>query len=361
MVGVSRRGKLPTVKEVAQHAGVSPMTVSRTLAGGANVRPDLQERVLAAVSELGYRRNENARTLRPGQASGLIGVAITNLGNPYYGNFALGVEEAAAETGRRIVLGNTGGDPARERQLVADFLGRQVEGLVLVPSGGPSDHLRPERLGDVPLVLASRRIYGLDVDVVLLDDVGGAYRGTLALLDAGHKRIGYLGNVSSAFTGTRRYEGYLRALEERGIHPDPDLVRPRAARCGIRQRCDSASSRSRRAADRDLQREQPEQHRSAARDRSSPPFRRESGRDARAGELRRFRTGRAHACADHRRRPRSARTRAGGRAPAAVPARNRRGSRGSGANGRDARACRAGGAFALIDERACEISTRWVW
>ena len=76
----------------------------------------------------------------------------------------------------------------------------------------------------MPLVLASRRIYGLDVDVVLLDDVGGAYRGTLALLDAGHTRIGYLGNVSSAFTGTRRYEGYLRALEERGIQPDPDLV-----------------------------------------------------------------------------------------------------------------------------------------
>jgi LacI family transcriptional regulator len=224
MVGVGSHGKPPTVTEVARHAGVSPMTVSRTLAGGANVRPDLQERVLASVRELGYRRNENARILRPGQASGLIGVAITNLGNPYYGNFALGVEEAAAETGRRIVLGNTGGDPARERQLVADFLGRQVEGLVLVPTGGPSDHLQPERLGDVPLVLASRRIYGLDVDVVLLDDVGGAYSGTLALLDAGHTRIGYLGYVSSAFTGARRYEGYVRALEERGIRPDPDLV-----------------------------------------------------------------------------------------------------------------------------------------
>ena len=234
MVGVSRPGKLPTVKEVALHAGVSPMTVSRTLAGGANVRPDLQEKVLDAVRELGYHRNENARSLRPGQASGLIGVAITNLGNPYYGNFALGVEEAAADTGRRIVLGSTGGDPARERQLVADFLGRQVEGLVLVPSGGPSDHLRPERLGDVPLVLASRRIYGLDVDVVLLDDVGGAYRGTLALLDAGHTRIGYLGNVSSGFTGTRRYEGYLRALDERGIQPDPDLV--------VREQPDAGSS-----------------------------------------------------------------------------------------------------------------------
>ena len=90
--------------------GVSPMTVSRTLAGGKNVRPEVQDRVLEAVHELGYYRNENARSIRPGQASGLVGVAITNLGNPYYGNFALGVEEVAAQYGRRIVLGNTGED-----------------------------------------------------------------------------------------------------------------------------------------------------------------------------------------------------------------------------------------------------------
>ena len=243
MVGDARPGKQPTIKEVAQRAGVSPMTVSRTLAGGANVRPDVQERVLAAVRELGYHRNENARSLRPGQASGLIGVAITNLGNPYYGNFALGVEEVAAETGRRIVLGNTGEEPARERQLVEDFLGRQVEGLVLVPSGGSSDHLQPERLGDVPLVLASRRVYGLDVDAVLLDDVGGAYRGTRALLEAGHTRIGFLGNVRSVFTGQRRYEGYTRALAEHGIEPDPALVQRE------QQDIDSAGAATRRLLD----------------------------------------------------------------------------------------------------------------
>jgi LacI family transcriptional regulator len=195
--------------------------VSRTLAGGANVRPELQEKVLAAVEQLGYHRNENARSLRPGQATGLIGVVITNLANPYYGNLALGVEEVAAAHGKRIILGNTGEDPARERQLIADFIGRQVEGLIVVPSGGSSAHLAPERLGPAPLVLASRRVYGLDVDTVLVDDVGGAYRGTAALLDAGHVRIAYLGNAASVFTGRRRYEG---ALAERGLSPEPGLV-----------------------------------------------------------------------------------------------------------------------------------------
>jgi LacI family transcriptional regulator len=201
------------------------MTVSRTLAGGTNVRPELQEKVLAAVEQLGYHRNENARSLRPGQATGLIGVAITNLANPYYGNLALGIEEVASAHGKRIILGNTGeDDPARERQLIDDFIGRQVEGLILVPSGGAADHLRPERLGTTPLVLASRRVYGLDVDTVLVDDVGGAYRGTAALLDAGHVHIAYLGNAASVFTGRRRFEGFERALSERGVTPDPGLV-----------------------------------------------------------------------------------------------------------------------------------------
>lgn len=215
----------PTVKEVAKLAGVSPMTVSRTVAGGKNVRPEVQQRVFDAVRALGYHRNENARSLRPGQSSGLVGVAITNLGNPYYGEFALGVEEIATRHGRRIVLGNTGEDPQRERQLIADLIGRQVEGLILVPAGGDTGHLQPELLRDTPLVLASRVVAGIDVDAVLLDDVGGAYRGTRFLLQGGHSRIGYLGNVASVFTGQRRFEGFSRAMAEFGLTPDPRLVK----------------------------------------------------------------------------------------------------------------------------------------
>lgn len=218
-------GGKPTVREVAALAGVSPMTVSRTLAGGRNVRPELQARVLDAVGRLGYRRNETARSLRPGQPSGLVGVAITNIGNPYYSNFALGVEEVAARQGRRILLGNTGEDPARERQLVADFVGRQVEGLIVVPSGQDGAHLAQRSLGGVSVVLASRLVPGLEVDSVLLDDGGGAFNGTRELLRAGHTRIAYLGNVASVFTEHRRFEGFLRALREAGIQAEPALVR----------------------------------------------------------------------------------------------------------------------------------------
>lgn len=221
---MGEKSRRPTVKEVAQRAGVSPMTVSRTLSGGVNVKPDVQQRVMEAVAELGYHRNENARSIRPGHSSGLIGVAITNIANPYYSTFALGVEEEAALTGRRILLGNTSEDPAREAELIGDFLGRRVDGLIVVPASSTSHHLAHSQSQGVPVVLASRRVDGLDADSVVLADDDGAYRGTIALIDAGHTRIGYLGNTLSIFTGKRRHAGFLRALEERGITIEPALI-----------------------------------------------------------------------------------------------------------------------------------------
>lgn len=214
----------PTVRDVAALAGVSPMTVSRTLAGGENVTADMQQKVVQAAEKLGYRRNEAARSLRPGQGSGLIGVAITELDNPYYGNFALGVEEVTVQHGMRMMLGNTGENAEREKQLISDFVGRQVEGLIVVPSGIAVEHLHPQALGGVPLVLASRRIYDLDVDSVLIDDVGGAYQGAAHLVAAGHKRIAYLGHPKYVFTSGRRFAGFEQALAEGGVKVDSTIV-----------------------------------------------------------------------------------------------------------------------------------------
>lgn len=217
------RDPQPTIKTVARHAGVSPMTVSRVLRGGKNVRGELVDRVHASIELLGYRRNEQARSLRPGQRSGLIGVAITNIANPYYAEFVLGAEEVANAAGRGLLLGSTGEDVVREARLVSDFIGRQVEGLIVVPAGARA-HLVAERLGGTPLVLASRAVAGLSVDTVLVEDVTGAYEATAALVSDGHTRIAFLGTTTSVFTGRRRWEGFQLAMTEAGLEIDPTLV-----------------------------------------------------------------------------------------------------------------------------------------
>lgn len=216
---------IPTQKDVARLAGVSPVTVSRTLAGGKNVRPDLQEKVLEAVRTLDYLPNEAARSLRPGQHSGLVGVAITNLGNPYYGTFALGVEETAAERGRYILLGSNGESATRETELIAHFISRQVEGLIVVPAGEPSSHRWAKRLGSIPLVVASREMAGIDVDTVIIDDYDNAEIVTTTLIAEGHKRIGFIGNIVSVSAHRLRYEGFKSAVKNAGLAVDPRLVR----------------------------------------------------------------------------------------------------------------------------------------
>ena len=213
-----------TVKDIARVAEVSPMTVSRVLSGGKNVRPALREHVERVIAEVGYHRNENARSLRPGHRSGLVGVMITNIANPYYAGVVQGIEQVVAATGRRILVGTTNEDADLERQLLSDFLGRQVEGLVVVPVGRDVERFLPGRLQGVPLVLASRTVEGVPADAVLIDDVRGAREAVSTMLDEGHRRIAFLGNKVTVSTGRRRLAGFRAALEEKGLAVDDDLV-----------------------------------------------------------------------------------------------------------------------------------------
>lgn len=210
--------------DVARLAGVSPMTVSRAVSGGKHVATATRARVLKAATELGYVRNENARSIRPGQRTGLLGVVITNIENPYYAEVLLGIEELAGRSGRRIVVGMSHGDADLERALVDDFVGRKVEGLVVVPAGGPSEHLTEPGRGGLPLVLASRGVPRLGVDTVLVDDVAGAEAGTARLLGQGLRRVAFLGNVESVSTAQRRYEGFWLAHQRAGVAVDADVV-----------------------------------------------------------------------------------------------------------------------------------------
>lgn len=221
----ARRGSgSPTMSDVAHHAGVSPMTVSRALRDDPRVSPDTRTRVMDAVTALGYRRNEVARSLRLGRSSGLIGLVATNLANPFYSQLALGVEAMAAESGMRVLLGNSGEEVSRERQLVQDFASRRLDGIIVVPAGSDHRHLHPEQLPGIPVVLAASPPVRFDADAVLLDDFGGTWEVTRRLIEAGHSRIAFLGLRASAWTGSERLRGYCAALEEAGIPLDERIV-----------------------------------------------------------------------------------------------------------------------------------------
>lgn len=213
------------MRDVAAAARVSPMTVSRTLHNDDRVSADARSRVVAAVERLGYRRNEVARSLRQGRGTGLIGVVVTNLANPFYARLTLGIEAVVAARGLRVVLTNSGEDVGRERAAVHDLTARRIDGLVVVPAGADQLHLGQNELARTPIVLAARPPVNVEADCVLVDDFGGARSATAALLAGGHRRIAFLGNMPAVYTGAERYRGYSVALSEAGIDVDVRMVR----------------------------------------------------------------------------------------------------------------------------------------
>ncbi|AKH81039.1 LacI family transcriptional regulator [Streptomyces sp. CNQ-509] len=214
------------MRDVAEHASVSPMTVSRVLHDDPGVSKATRARVLAAVDSLGYRRNEVARNLRLGRTSGLIGLVVTNLANPFYSQFALGVESGVSRQGLKVVLTNTDEDVERERRLVEELTARRVDGMIVVPAGNDHSHLAAQP-GSVPIVLGARPPSGVPLDCVLVDDFGGAREATAGLLAAGHTRLGFLGLPPSVWTSSERFRGFCVALEEAGVALDERYVRLR--------------------------------------------------------------------------------------------------------------------------------------
>lgn len=221
-------GARPTMRDVAAHAGVSPMTVSRTVHGDPGVSPATRERVLTAIDDLGYRRNELARNLRLGQTTGLVGLVVTNLANPFYSHLALGVESVTGEHQLKVVLGNTSEDVGRERRLVAELVSRRVDGIIVVPAGGDHSHLGPRSLGGTPVVVAARPPSSLNADCVLVDDFGGAREATTRLLGTGVTRVGFLGLPPAVWTSAERFRGFCSALDHAGIELDDRHVRRHA-------------------------------------------------------------------------------------------------------------------------------------
>jgi LacI family transcriptional regulator len=226
------------MKDVAEAAGVSLMTVSRVVSGEAGVAPETAARVETAIRRLGYQRNDIASHLRrKGRDSRTIGLVVDDLANPFFSALARSVEDEAHRRGSLVLVASTNDDPKRERDVVAAFCSRQADGLVVVPTGGNLAFLRSQMGRGTKVVCVDRPIAGLDVDSVTVDNRAGAEHAVSHLLDHGHRRIAYLGDRREIWTQGQRYEGYLKALAARGLEPDPELIRH-----GLRSRVDAAGA-----------------------------------------------------------------------------------------------------------------------
>ena len=214
-----------TMRDVAALAGVSLKTVSRVVNGEAGVSPRLVERVERAAEQLDFRPNLGARSLRRSDGkTATIGVILENLANPFSGSVHRAIEDVARPRGVAVLAGSIDETAERERELVAAFSSRRVDGLIMMPTGLDHSYLLLERRAGVGLVFVDRPPRALSADVVLADNRAGAAAGTAHLVSHGHRRIGFLGDLSTILTEQERCAGYQDALRDAGLPADPSLV-----------------------------------------------------------------------------------------------------------------------------------------
>lgn len=212
-----RSSPAPTLAQVAERAGVSLKTASRAVNGEPRVAEATRERVLDAAHQLGFQLNRAASLLARGLTSNLVGLITGDLANPFYSAVAKGVEQELRSQGMQLTVASSDEEPARERELIGEFVDRQVRALILVSTSTDHSDLAGVQARGIPVVFVDRPAVGIDADTVLLDNRRGARVAVEHLIAAGHTSIGFIGDLSRLETHRERLAGFEDAMRAAGL------------------------------------------------------------------------------------------------------------------------------------------------
>lgn len=206
------------IKDVAWIAGVSIGTVSNVLNRPELVSPAALLRVRTVISNTGYIRSESARHLRTGQSRELA-LLVLDVGNPFFTEVARGAEQVAMEHGLAVVLCHSARRGDQEHFYLAHFAQRQVLGVLLSPVSGAQSDISALRSHGVPVVMVDRGAELDEVCSVSVDDMLGGRLAVRHLLDAGHRRIAFVGGPLTLKQVHNRLEGARQAVAAAGLPP----------------------------------------------------------------------------------------------------------------------------------------------
>ncbi len=218
--------KAATIRDVAARAGTSIATVSYVLNNKSRyLRPELRDRVMLAAQELGYVKNAAARSLK-GLQRGILAVLVPQFGNNFFTRMCVEIEAVAQRAGFVVTICNSDESPAQERAIIERLLSQRIDGCILSPALSRTESAELLERGQVPYVILERSMgAGVpDYDFVGHDNFQSGYIAARALIDAGHRRIAYLGWDSPIANINDRELGYRAALEEFGIAIEPGWV-----------------------------------------------------------------------------------------------------------------------------------------
>jgi LacI family transcriptional regulator len=209
------------LKDIADRTGFSVNTVSLALRGSPRIPEDTALRIRDAARDLNYMPNQVAKSLVSRETM-TIGLVLTDITNPALTQVAQSIELALAERGYSTLFATSNNNLDEEKRVIAMFQSRQVDGMLIYPrSHRDLGHIRQLRKANYPVVLLVADP-DAGVDAVSVDERRGAYRAVRHLIDIGHKRIGII-DSSNPMGNHEKRDGYMAALNEAGIAPDPTL------------------------------------------------------------------------------------------------------------------------------------------
>ena len=215
-----------TIRDVAAMALVSPATVSRVLNGKQDVGSDLRRRVLGAVTELGYRRNGPARSLRT-RAAMVLGVIISDITNPFFTAVVRGAEDQAQLAGYSVVLANADEDLTKEARYLEVAAAEQMAGALLSPASPKQTSIDVLSERGIPVVTIDRRLAATPVDSIVVNNQRAAHDAVQHLIGQGCRRVGLVAGPVQTTTGASR----LADTGRRCATPGACLI-PRSLRTG---------------------------------------------------------------------------------------------------------------------------------
>jgi DNA-binding LacI/PurR family transcriptional regulator len=209
-----------TIHHVAKQAGVSTATVSHVLNNTRYVSDETRERVLQVVRELHYYPSAVARGLAT-QETKTVGVIVSDIANPFFTTLFKGIEQKLAPLGYDLILENTGEHPEEQEYSLKMLLTKQVDGIILAPTGHPSPMLQLLKDKGMPIVFVDRPIPGAELPLVEVNNQQAAFEATSHLIGDGHRRIGVILGLD---TTPNRLAGYVKAMEHHGLPVDKALL-----------------------------------------------------------------------------------------------------------------------------------------
>ncbi len=210
--------RAPTLKEIAERAGVHVSTASRVLR-----QPEPADgwsasalRVREVAAELGYQPNLWAASLRTRKTT-TLGVVMTRLTDGVVATTYQGIEEAASRAGYSVLLSSPPDDLDAQRRAIELLVGRQVDGLLLSSLHAPGKpFIESLSIGNLPLLTVTRHA-DAGLPFVGGDDRHGGYLAARHLLDRGYSEIAVISGPTHATTASDRVAGFRCALDEAGV------------------------------------------------------------------------------------------------------------------------------------------------